>query len=125
MCRSTKLWERLLEARLRYIPSIDNTQYGFRPGNSTTEPIFILPILQEKYREINKELHVVLVDFEKAYDRVSREFLYGDVSGGKVSLRGMLRLYEICTMTARLWYGLDQGILCTFTYKSDCIKDLH
>ena len=39
MCHSMKLWERLIEARLRQITSIDNTQYGFRPGNSTTEPI--------------------------------------------------------------------------------------
>ena len=45
MCHSMKLWERLIEARLRQTTSIDNTQYGFRPGKSTTEPIFILRIL--------------------------------------------------------------------------------
>ena len=33
--------------------------------------------------------------------RVPRE-LYGGVSGRKVSQRGKLRLYKICTMTARL-----------------------
>ena len=44
MCHSMKLWERLIETRLRQITSIGNTQ-------STTEPIFILRILQEKYRE--------------------------------------------------------------------------
>ena len=61
MCHSMKLWERLIEARqLRQITSIGYTQYGFRPGKSTTEPIFILRILQEKYREMNKELHRVL-----------------------------------------------------------------
>ena len=48
MCHSMKLWERLIEVRLRQITSIDNTQYGFRPGKSTTGPIFILRILQEK-----------------------------------------------------------------------------
>ena len=54
MCHSMKLWERLIEVRLRQITSIGNTQYGFRLGKSTTEPLFILRILQEKYREINK-----------------------------------------------------------------------
>ena len=44
MCHSMKQWERLTEARLRHITSIGNTQYGFRPGKSTTEPIFILRI---------------------------------------------------------------------------------
>ena len=101
MCRSMKLWERLIEGRLRQIPSIDNTQYGFHPEKSTTEPIFILRILQEKYREMNKELHMVFVDLEKAYDRVPRELIMVS-SGRKVSQRGMLRLYKICTMTARL-----------------------
>ena len=42
MCHSMKLWERLIEARLRQITSIDNTLvYGVRPGKSTTEPKYI------------------------------------------------------------------------------------
>ena len=70
MCHSMKLWERLIEARLLQITSMGNTQYGFRPGKYTTEFIFILRITQEKHREMNKELHKVFVDLEKAYDRV-------------------------------------------------------
>ena len=45
---------------------------------STTNAIFALRILKEKYREGQKELYCVLVYLENAHDRVPREefFLY-------------------------------------------------
>ena len=95
------LWERLIEVSLRQITSIGNTHYGFRPGKSTTEPIFILRIIQEKYREMNKELHVVFVDVEKAYDRVPRELIWWCLRKKGV-LWGYVTIiqYILCTMTA-------------------------
>ena len=75
MSHTVKLWERMIEARLREITKNADNQFGFRPGKSTTEPIFALIMLQEKYRETNKELHMVFVDLEKAYDRVRRELI--------------------------------------------------
>ncbi|KAK3507820.1 hypothetical protein QTP70_000887 [Hemibagrus guttatus] len=43
---------------------------------STTDAIFALRILMEKYRDGQRELHCVSVDLEKAYDRVPREELW-------------------------------------------------
>jgi len=42
---------------------------------STIEVIFTLRCLMEKYRETCKDLHVVFIDLEKAYDRILREVL--------------------------------------------------
>ncbi|KAK3514359.1 hypothetical protein QTP70_015886 [Hemibagrus guttatus] len=71
-----KLWERVVEARLRKVVDICEQQYGFMPRKSTTDAIFALRILMEKYRDGQRELHSVFVDLEKVYDRVPREELW-------------------------------------------------
>ncbi|KAK3532157.1 hypothetical protein QTP86_009027 [Hemibagrus guttatus] len=71
-----KVWERVVEARLRKVVEICEQQYGFVPKKSTTDAIFALRILMEKYRDGQRKLHCVFVDLEKAYDRVLREDLW-------------------------------------------------
>ncbi|KAK3556763.1 hypothetical protein QTP70_016690, partial [Hemibagrus guttatus] len=57
MSHTMKLWERVVEARLRKVVEICEQQYGFMPRKSTTDAIFALRILMEKYRDGQKELH--------------------------------------------------------------------
>ena len=76
MSHFMKLWERIIEARLREIVFIRDNQFGFRPGMSTTEPVFALRQLQEKCREKNKDLHMVCVYLEKAFDRIPRDLIW-------------------------------------------------
>ncbi|KAK3528212.1 hypothetical protein QTP86_026675 [Hemibagrus guttatus] len=51
MSHTMKLWERVVEARLRKVVEICEQQYGFMPRKSTTDAIFALRILMEKYRD--------------------------------------------------------------------------
>ena len=76
MSYTMKVWEKIIEARLRDRVEISKQQYGFMPGKGTTDAMFTLRMLMEKYREGQRELHCVFVDLEKAYDRVAREELW-------------------------------------------------
>ena len=76
MSHTMKVWERIIEARLRDRVEISKQQYGFMPGKGTTDAMFALRMLMEKYREGQRELHSIFVDLEKAYDRVPWEKLW-------------------------------------------------
>ena len=76
MRHTMKIWERIIEARLRDRVDISKQQYGFMPGKGTTNAIFALRMLMVKYREGQRELYCVFVDLEKAYDRFPREELW-------------------------------------------------
>ena len=54
-----KIWERIMEVRLRQIMEISEEQFGFMPGRSTTDAIFALRQLLAKYHEGEKKLHCV------------------------------------------------------------------
>ena len=48
MGHTMKLWERVIEARIRKEVTIDEQQFGFMPGRNTTDAILCLRMLLEK-----------------------------------------------------------------------------
>ncbi|CAK1583095.1 unnamed protein product [Parnassius mnemosyne] len=92
------------------------------PGRGTTDAIFALRQLCEKYKRVHKDLHMVFVDLEKAYDRVPREVVWWALKmkgmpGKYVRLvRAMYRASRTCVRSAAgttgsidVAVGLHQG----------------
>ena len=49
---------------------ISEEQAGFRTDRSTSEQIFNLRVISEKYSQHIKPLYQVFIDFKKAFDRI-------------------------------------------------------
>ena len=61
MSHTMKIWERIIERRLREETTIGDEQFGFMPGRGTTDAIFAVRQLMEKHREKQKGLHMVFI----------------------------------------------------------------
>ena len=91
--------------------TIAEQQFGFMPGRSTTDAIFCLRMLLEKWTEGQKAVHCAFIDLEKAYDRVPREELWECLRLAETSecyIRIIQDMYNGATTTVRSAAGLTE-----------------
>ena len=97
LSHTMKLWERVIDQRLRKIVQVRENQFGFMPGRSTMEAIHLLRRIMEKYREHRRNLHMVFIDLEKSYDSVPREVIWKCLEAKNVNsiyVRAIKDMYE-------------------------------
>ena len=72
-------------------------QAGFRAGRSTTEQIFNLRIVCEKYLQHQQNLYHVFIDFKKAFDVIWHEALWATMRKYNINasiIRAIENLYD-------------------------------
>ncbi|KAK6735911.1 hypothetical protein RB195_018894 [Necator americanus] len=67
LCHTIKVFERVLEARLRKIVSVSVNQCGFIKDCSTIDAVHSVRILLEKHREKNRSMHLAFLDLEEPF----------------------------------------------------------
>jgi hypothetical protein len=76
MSHTMKLCERIIEHRLRGVTNDTKNQFGFMPGRSTMEAIFLIRQLMKRCREQKKDIHMIFIDLEKDYDKVPKNVMW-------------------------------------------------
>jgi hypothetical protein len=87
MSHTINLWERIIEHRLRGVTNITKNQFGFMLGRSTMVVIFLIMQLMKRCMEQKKDLHMVFIDLEKAYDKVHRNVMWWALQKHKISIK--------------------------------------
>ncbi|VDP50919.1 unnamed protein product [Heligmosomoides polygyrus] len=71
-----KIFERILDSRIREIVKLSHNQCGFVAGCGTIDAIHAARLLVEKHREKQKPVHTAFLDLEKAFDRAPSEVIW-------------------------------------------------
>jgi len=65
-----KVLQKRIKAKVDTVSFLSDDQFGFRKGTGTRDAIGTLRVLTERSLEVDRDVYVCFVDYEKAFDRV-------------------------------------------------------
>ena len=99
--------------------NLQKTQYGFRKNKSTSQAIHIIRRVIEAGERHSQQLHVILLDWEKAFDKVKQDQLFEAIERMGVSeklITMIKQLYKNPVFNVEMeghtsnWYKQETGI---------------
>ena len=102
---------------------IAEDQAGFKAGRSTTEQIFNLSILCEKYLQHQQNLYHVFIDFKKAFDSVWHAALWATMRKYNISanlVRTIEQLYDKATSAVQMNGSIGEWFRTTVGVRQGC-----
>ena len=97
---------------------------GVRAGRSTTEQIFNLRIMCEKYPQHQQNLYHVFMDFKKAFDRVWHAALWATMRKYNISanlVRTIEQLYDKDTNAVQINGSIAEWLRTTYGVRQGCL----
>ncbi len=77
---ASKIYEEIINNRMVFIETVfekgDPFNGGFKKGSRTSDNLFVLNAIIEKYKSLGKPLFVCFVDFKRAFDCVNRALMF-------------------------------------------------
>ena len=103
---------------------ITEEQAGFRAGRSTTEQIFSVRILCEKYLQHQQDLYHVFIDFKKAFNRVWYAALWATMKKYNIStnlIQVIKHLYNNATSAVLFNSSIEDWFRTTVGVRQGCL----
>ena len=103
---------------------IMTTQYGFRSGKSTSHAIFLARRLQSIAEVTGRNISVVMLDWEKAFDRLDHDRLMESLQRLEVPPRLFQLIKDIYTHP-KFQVKCEEGSSAFYGRKQVFVKDAH
>ena len=103
MSHITKIILKIVLARVKpkLEREISEEQYGFMKDKGTTNAIFIMRNLCERGIEMQKNLFLCFIDYEKAFDRVKHQELFNMLINTEIDGKDLRLLMNLYTLHGR------------------------
>ena len=126
MSHILKTFLKIIHTRIHRKLEIDisDTQFGFRNGVGTREALFALNVMSQRCLDINQDLYICFIDYNKAFDKVRHDQvikLLTEKNLDKRDIRIISNLYYNQKATVRVGNDMTEEIQIKRGVRQGCI----